>query len=332
MKLVTTAKFLMFGLVFLLLVVEVAANDPIFVKWLVVDDPGDETIRHYWQRAEAGELGPNELVDLGTMLFYRGYPNDAITYFREALKLEPEASEPWFRIGLVEHREGDLSGARSAYKKCLKRQSGHGWANFYLGLLEEQTGDAKSAMEHFQQAFKYAPELADPKVNPEILSSRLQLGAQVRHFDGERFEKSLPMRYMEPAEVRKVRKQFTEPSMPMPTPTTAPEAGVRVQPTPAPKATAEAGSEAAATGRRQPSGTAGAAAAGGSAARGGSRSGSGSTSEAPATGASPYGFPTPVNREGGGTGGGSPQIGNTSPDASLRPLWPGLHDVITAIV
>ena len=30
------------------------ADQPIFVKWLVVDDPGDETIREYWQKAERG--------------------------------------------------------------------------------------------------------------------------------------------------------------------------------------------------------------------------------------------------------------------------------------
>ena len=70
MKLATTAKILATGLAILMLVFEVAANDPIFVKWLVIDDPGDETIRHYWQRAEGGELNPAELVDLGTMLFY----------------------------------------------------------------------------------------------------------------------------------------------------------------------------------------------------------------------------------------------------------------------
>ncbi len=84
MKFATTGKILATGLALLILVFEVAANDPIFVKWLVMDDPGDETIHLYWQRAEAGELNPKELVDLGTMLFYRGWPNDAIGYFREA--------------------------------------------------------------------------------------------------------------------------------------------------------------------------------------------------------------------------------------------------------
>ena len=232
MKLATTAKILATGLALLMLVFEVAANDPIFVKWLVIDDPGDETIRVYWQRAEAGELDAEELVDLGTMLFYRGWPNDAVTYFRQALDLDPELSDAWFRIGLVEHHSGDLGGARSAYKKCLKKQSGHAWANFYLGLLEEQTGEGKSAMKHYEMAFKHAPELANPKVNPEILSSKLQLGAQVRHFDSVRFKNTMPMPFMDPAAVRQAKKQLGE--TPPPTSTPEPELASRTAPIPVP--------------------------------------------------------------------------------------------------
>ncbi len=143
MKLATIAKILATGLAVLLLVFDVAAEDPIFVTWLVMENPGDETIREYWQRADAGELNPEELVDLGTMLFYRGWPSDAVGYFKQALDLNPELSEAWFRIGLVEHHSRNLDKARSGYKKCLKLQSGHAWANFYLGLLEEQNGESQ---------------------------------------------------------------------------------------------------------------------------------------------------------------------------------------------
>jgi len=331
MKLATTAKVLTTGLALLLMVFDVAANDPIFVKWLVIDNPGDETIRLYWQRAEAGELGPGELVDLGTMLFYRGWPNDAVGYFRSALDQEPELSEAWFRIGLTKHHSGDLSGARSAYKKCLKLQSGHAWANFYLGLLEEQTGEAKSAMEHYETAFKHAPGLADPRINPEILSSKLQLGAQVRHFDGERFKMIMPMPYMEPDTVRKVQKQFEK----TPTPTAMPRPTPLIKVAPTPVEAAEEGSNTRASGTRRSRGSA----AGGTA--GGARGGGGSTTEQTATGNTPFGVPEGANAGGAGAGavggagaeeGAAPQIGDTSPEASLRPLWPGLYDLARVFI
>ncbi len=326
MKLATTAKILATGLAVLLLVFNVAAQDPIFVKWLVMDDPGDETIREYWQRAESGELNPEELVDLGTMLFYRGWSNDAVDYFQKALKMNPELSEAWFRIGLVEHHRRDLAAARSGYKKCLKLQSGHAWANFYLGLLEEYTGDGKSAMRHYEMAFKHAPELADPEINPEIMSSNLQLGAQVKHFDARRFENTMPMPFLEPATVRKVRREFE----PAPTLMPAPETTIG-QPTPTPVEGigAASGSAATTTTRRSPtrSSTTGAAATGAPAGRAGSE-------PLPEAGSTPYGVPETVNQGAAGSSGGStaPRIGDTSPDASLGPLWPGLYELAAALI
>jgi tetratricopeptide (TPR) repeat protein len=190
------------------------ADEPMFVRWLVMDDPGDETIRDYWERAEREELDPPALVDLGTMLFYRGYPKDAVRLFQRALDLDPDLYEAWFRIGLVEHSEGDLDNARQAYKRCLKKLTGHGWCNFYLGLLEEQLGHSSDALYYYRRALKFAPELANPKVNPEVMASKLILGVQLQDQERRRFKDTLPMPYLEPGKVERVRRQYD----PTPTP------------------------------------------------------------------------------------------------------------------
>ena len=44
---------------------------------------------------ERDELEAPALVDLGTMLFYRGWSNDAVTYFKQALDIDPKMSEAW---------------------------------------------------------------------------------------------------------------------------------------------------------------------------------------------------------------------------------------------
>ena len=316
MKLPLKATVVVIALALPFLVAAKGDDQPIFVKWLVPGDPVDETIRIYWEHAAAGELGPLELVDLGTMLFERGWPKDAIGYFNEALDQDPKLSEAWFRIGAVRHRQGDLEGARSAYRKCLKLQSGHGWANFYLGLLEEQAGNSKSALGHYELAFKHAPELADPRINPEVLSSDLQLGARLRHFDGERFEHSLPMRFMEPAKVRKIRRQFEpEPVV------------VEVEPVEVPQPAPAAGpSTPAAPTRRAPA----AAGASGSSAGGPARTAPQQRQPSPEE--VPYGVP-PVRR---GTtpspSGGAPEIRSTSPEASLGPLSPRLERLVRALI
>ena len=189
-------------------VIEVRAKQPVFVSWLVADDPGDQTILHYWERYELEELSPTEMVDLGTMLFYRGYPKDAVRVLETALDQDKELFEAWFRIGLVEHQQGNLRDARIAYKKCLKILKGHGWCNFYLGLLEEQEGHGKTAMGYYRAAFRYAPELADREVNPEMASSDLSLGAWLMMAQDNAFKSSLPMSYLHPNRVKKVTAKF----------------------------------------------------------------------------------------------------------------------------
>jgi len=284
------------------------ADEPIFVNWLVADDPGDETIRYYWERAELDELDAPGLVDLGTMLYYRGFTKDALSMYSRALDLDPDLYEAWFRIGLVEHSQGNLDNARQAYKRCLKKRPGHGWCNFYLGLLEEQLGHSTNALTYYKKSFKHAPALANPKVNPEILSSKLALGAQLLTYDQRRFEAELPMPYVDPSAVRKVWRQYE------PTPVTAPKADAEevpeeaaedglsqqsVPPPPAPRKPQQRPRRNPV--RRVPT------PAEPTPTESGTTEGAGET---------PYGMP----------------IGNTSDEAHLMPWWPNLAQAAAALV
>jgi tetratricopeptide (TPR) repeat protein len=197
-------------------VYEVAANEPVFLSWLADNDPGDQTIRDYWERHERGELSSDEMIDLGTMLFYRGYPRDAIAMYKASLKVDKKQYEPWFRIGLVEHQQGNHRQARTAYKKSLDLFKGQGWCNFYLGLLEEREGNSQKAMKYYQKAFKYAPELADAEVNPEMEASELSLGAWLLMTRQRAFQQSMPMSFMEPDTVQKVRSGYHHTPTPIP--------------------------------------------------------------------------------------------------------------------
>jgi tetratricopeptide (TPR) repeat protein len=199
------------GVVVLAAVVGAAKGEPIFLRWLNPADPGDQAIRVYWERAEAGRASADELVDLGTMLYHRGFPKDAIRIYRRAAKADPKLAEPWFRIGLVEHSQGRLRAARKAYRHCLKVLTGHGWCNFYMGLASEKSGHGSSAVYYYRRAFRFAPELADPHVNPEVLSSRLAVPVAVRHLDQETFKSNLPMAYLKPDEVAAARGETPTP-------------------------------------------------------------------------------------------------------------------------
>lgn len=276
-------------------------KDPMFVRWLAPTDPGDQTIRVFWEQAERGQLGPQGMVDLGTMLFHRGYPKDAVRYFHRALDQDPGLYEAWFRIGLVEHREGNLRDAEEAYRRCLKLLTGHGWCNFYMGLLKEQTGHPDEAMDYYRRAFKFAPELADPKVNPELLYSELHLGAQLLTLERGRFGRSAPMPFLEPDHVTEVRGQFEQ------VPDAAPEAGAA--------AVGVAGGTGGVT-TQAPTVSVGREPSPGPAVGTG---GEAQPVERPGFRPQRPSRPAPV--EPGPEGGIAPRVGITSPEASLRPSW-----------
>jgi len=210
-------------------------GDPIFVQWLVEGSPEDEVIQSYWQRAKTGELGAEDLVDLGTMLFERGFPNDAIDMYKASLELDPDLYEAWFRIGLIEHREGQLRAARKAYSKCLKLLTGHGWCNFYMGRLQEQTGHASKAIHYYRRAFKFAPELADPAVNPEVLYSKLYVGPLIKKNDKDRFTSLSPMTFIHPEGVEAERASHRPAPRPNPRPTPQAIPKPSPEPTPVPR-------------------------------------------------------------------------------------------------
>lgn len=192
-------------------------DSPVFLAWLQPDDPGDQVIRVYWEKVDGGTATAREMVDLGTMLFFRGYPKDAVRLFRRALKMDESLAEAWFRMGAVYHSQGELKKARRAYRKCLKRFPGHGWCNFYLGLCDEQLGKGAEAVRYYRRAYRFAPELMEPRVNPAVLYSKLQAGARVPTLRGRDFARQLPMAYLEADKVAEIRKRFE------PEPTPAPE-------------------------------------------------------------------------------------------------------------
>jgi tetratricopeptide (TPR) repeat protein len=291
-----------------------AADEPDLPSWLVAGNPEDETIRYFWERADRGELDADSLVDLGTLIFDRGHPDEAIDFYKQALKIDSGMYEAWFRIGLVEHDRGDLDNAEQAYTRCLKKRPGHAWCNFYYGRLEEQLGHTAKAMEHYEAAFREAPRLADPAFNPEVLSSRLAMGAWLRYYDTYRFEQEIPMRLLRPDEVNAVRRSFEPAPGVEPTPAVANEpepekAAAPAAPTaqPSPEAPAPAPApRPAPPARRVPT-------------RPPATPDSSGGSTAAPSGESPFGTPlTPIT--------------NTSGEALLQPAWARVYRWSEALV
>ena len=73
------------------------------------------------------------------------------------------ASSPGFpeidvNIGVVEHKLGNLEGARAAYEAALAKDPTVGEAYLYLGAMKEQTGDLTGAEATYREGLSKAPD------------------------------------------------------------------------------------------------------------------------------------------------------------------------------
>ncbi len=99
--------------------------------------------------------GPEPLLmaELGLASLARSKPDDARRYFREALRLEPDAPVFEWLLGLAALREGDLM---SAVEPLASAANGRPGAHAALGVARYRQGDAATALDHFDEAAKVA--------------------------------------------------------------------------------------------------------------------------------------------------------------------------------
>jgi tetratricopeptide (TPR) repeat protein len=146
---------------------------------------------------------------LGVLAAGEGRTEDAIRYHEEALRLRPEAADPWYNIGsarmmqnrvpearaafhkalelslprtavhvetlvalgkLALYRDSDLVAATRWLSDALQQHPYHAEANFHMGVLLDRQGQREQAIVCFRRAVQQAPEMAEAH---EFLGSAL---------------------------------------------------------------------------------------------------------------------------------------------------------------
>ncbi|OYV97207.1 MAG: hypothetical protein B7Z68_03995 [Acidobacteria bacterium 21-70-11] len=164
------------------LILATAASGSVFERFLSPDRPADRAIMSYLALAKSGHASSMDLADLGVLIFEKGFPGDAEDYLRAALKLDKHNYEAAYRLGLVLQRQGRNREAVRYYKMTLKQRRGYAEARFMLAMAEERCGRREAAIRDYAKAYRYAPQLADPKKNPLVYDSHLQTEAVLRHY------------------------------------------------------------------------------------------------------------------------------------------------------
>ena len=151
----------------------------------------------YRQAVQANPQYADGLVNLGTIYHERGREagrtekgrkllGQAIFYYQEALKIEPNHPLAYANVGLVHYDLGDLEQTRQAYDKAYSITPWNPYllnnmANLYIDLAKQNPGEKGrnhllKARRYYQQALRHNPVYALPKRGLKQVEAMLDSG------------------------------------------------------------------------------------------------------------------------------------------------------------
>ncbi len=103
-----------------------------------------------------GPLQRNQFT-YGVAFFERGYSNQAITSFRQAIQADPTNPDAFYNLGTLYLRKHMLAEARQALQTAvrLKPIYPNAWNN--LGMIAAETGNIQQAIANFERAIQQDP-------------------------------------------------------------------------------------------------------------------------------------------------------------------------------
>jgi len=227
-------KRVAFGL--MVMIVAAVSRGAVFERYLSPERPLDRAILGYLELDRSGKATSTDLANLGVLLLQKGFPVDAERYLRKALAADKHNFEAEYRLGLVLQRQGHDHEAIKFYKRTLKERPGHGYARFMLAMAEERCGERTAAIQDYAKAYRFAPDLADPRSNPLVLDSDLQTEAALKRYQQTRLSSTLKVTPVDPEAVKRMMEARPQPSEAPEAPgqpvTGAPPAPVQTAPTP----------------------------------------------------------------------------------------------------
>lgn len=122
-------------------------------------DQGDltEAIRAYRQTLQLNPRHAAARNNLGGVLMRLGRNREALVELEQAMKLDPEAPEPWANQGETLVQSSDLSAASNAYREALKR-GGPSSIRARLAAVLLEMGQRAEAQHELEKALQADPE------------------------------------------------------------------------------------------------------------------------------------------------------------------------------
>jgi tetratricopeptide (TPR) repeat protein len=103
--------------------------------------------------------------NLGAILRQAGKPEEAIGYFKQALRIKPDLAEAHYNLGVTLARLERTHEAIEHYEQALRLNPDFAEAHYNLGVALAEAGRVPEAMEHWQQALRLKPDYAEAHFN-----------------------------------------------------------------------------------------------------------------------------------------------------------------------
>jgi protein O-mannosyl-transferase len=100
--------------------------------------------------------------NLGLALEKLGRVDEAITYFAEAVRIDPAAVEARYHLGRCLFLTGKIEPAAAQLSEVVRQKPDHAQAQFFLGLAQLNQGQTEGGIGHLREAIRLRPDLADP--------------------------------------------------------------------------------------------------------------------------------------------------------------------------
>jgi len=109
--------------------------------------------------------------DFAGFLAKRGFIADALQYQKAAVDADVTNPVPWINLGSLHRALEHFSEAMTAYERALRLDPNNAVAHYDIGSLLDVRGAYDRAIKEYQLALTLDPQLADPKVNPQVVNN-----------------------------------------------------------------------------------------------------------------------------------------------------------------